>query len=238
MNRSLQRTSGRAETTWSRRRIVCAVLGGAVVAVGAPITCSTLRSRRAERLHAQWMEYEPPPDLVVYEEEPDAAARLLATGDGGYFILPGSEDKPPLTTQTPVAHFPPNARTLQKLVPGGCAFLHWLRHGDEEVLILVSLQLAPGDPTRRTTRAVTLTPFKVSGLGGNDAKPPPACGLPFVFPLSITDTLRVFAGQRDVGDTSHFTVSFTRTGRRGTLHGLLEADGTVSLSLSRTHSPS
>ena len=227
-----QRRQVRSKTTWSRWRLTSLIVAVLVVA-GIPITCRWVHAHRARGLYAQWMEYEPPASMVVYEEEPAAAAQLLSAG-GGYFVMPDAQDKPPLTSDTPVAHVPPNARKLQSHALGGCAFLHWLRRQDDEALIFVSLQLGPGDPAKRSTRTVTFTPFKVTTP---EAGPAPA-GAPYVIHLGASDLLRVLAGQRDVGDASHFTVNYVRNGRPGTIHGVLQADGTVALSPLRVLPPS
>jgi hypothetical protein len=207
-------------------------LAGFILA-GVPITCSAIRARRAQGLYAQWMEYEAPPHMVIYEEDPAAAAQLLSTG-GGYFVMPDTEDKPPLTTETPVAHFPPEAKGLQAKIPGGCAFLHWLRRQDDESLVFVSLQLGPGDPAKRSTRTITFTPYKLTAAA--TASPAPA-GSPYIMHLGRTDALRILAGQRDVGDASHLTLTYFKNGRPGTLHGVLQPEGTVILSPSRVTAP-
>jgi hypothetical protein len=212
------------------KRKIPLALAAVLLLAGIPILCNTLRAHRARALHAQWMEYEPPPNTVVYEEEPAAAAQLLATG-GGYFVIPDSDDKPPLTSETPVAHFPPQAKGLQALVPGGCAFLHWLRRQDDETLVFVSLQLGPGDPATRSTRTLTFTPYKVSSASTRGA-PTPA-GTPYVIRLGRSDLLRVLAGQRDLGDAAHFTIDFSRNGRPGTIHGVLQPDGNIIISPTR-----
>src|SRR5688500_7226760 len=116
--------SSKSVTTWTRRRVALLALA-VLVLVGIPITYNAIRARRAPGLYAQWMEYEPPPHMVVSEGNPPAAAQHLPTG-GGYFVMPDTEDRPPLTTETPVAHFPPQAKGLQAKIPGACAFLHWL----------------------------------------------------------------------------------------------------------------
>jgi hypothetical protein len=212
-----------------KRRTALIVLAGLMLII-IPLSCIALRARRAEGLYAQWIEYEPPPHMVVYEEEPAAASQLLRSG-GGYFLMPGSGGKPPLTSETPVAHFPPNAKALQSQVPGGCAFLHWLRRRDEESLVLVSLQIGPGEPAKRSTRTVSFAPFKVPSAGA--AGPPSPAGTAYVIHLNRSDALRVFAGQRDVGDTSHFTLNYVKNGRTGTIHGILQPNGTITMSPTR-----
>jgi hypothetical protein len=207
---------------------------GVAFLVGVPYAFVTVRGWRAESLHARLMEYEPPANMVVYEEEPNAAADLVARGGGGYAVLPGGEDKPPLSTETPVAHFPPESEALRKRIPGGCAFLHWLRAGDREPLVLVSVQLGPGDAAKRSTRTVSFTPYLIdAGTVGRGGPPPTPAGAPHVVHLTAKETFRVFAGQRDVGDSAHFSIEYVKGGRPATLHGVLQQDGSVGLSTVR-----
>src|SRR5947208_1790590 len=93
--------SSRSKPKWTKRRIWLIVLAGLVL-FGVPLVYSALQARRAEGLYARWIEYEPPRNMVVYEEDRAAAAQLLASG-GGYFAMTGAED------ENPVAFFPPNA---------------------------------------------------------------------------------------------------------------------------------
>jgi hypothetical protein len=212
------------------KRRILPLTFAALLLAGIPILCNSLRAHRDSALHAQWMEYEPSPGTIAYEEEPIQAAQLLATGNG-YFVIPDSEDNPPLTSETPVAHFPPQAKGLQSLIPGGCAFLHWLRRQEEESLVFVSLQLGPGDPAKRSTRTLTFTPYKISSASTRTA-PRPA-GPPYIMHLTRADLVRVLAGQRDLGDTAHFTIDLFKNGRPGTLHGILQPDGNVLISPTR-----
>jgi hypothetical protein len=99
----------------------------------------------------------------------------------------GGENKPPLTLDTPVAHFPAHAAAIQKRIAGGCAFLHWLRRQDEEPLVFVSLQLCPGDPAQRSTRAVSFTPYKLTN-GAQPDKTPLRAGAPYLLHLSVSDS--------------------------------------------------
>jgi hypothetical protein len=217
-------------SVFTRRRVMLILLSGLVLGT-ISFTCSTIRARRAQGLYARWMDYEPPGHMIVYEEDPAAAAQLLTTPD--YFVISGGEDKPPLTPETPVAHFPPQAQTIQRRIPGGCAFLHWLRRQDDEPLVFVSLQLCPGDPDKRSTRAVSFTPYKFIGAAAPISSPPPA-GPAYSLHLRATDILRVFAGQRDVGDAAHFTIAYVKNGRPGMIHGVLQPDGTVAISALRS----
>ena len=132
-----------------------------------------------------------------------------------------------------MAHFPAQAATIQRRIPGGCAFLHWLRRQDQEPLMFVSLQLCQGDPAHRSTRAVSFTPYKLNS-GAPPEKAPLPAGAPYLLHLGVSDTLRVFAGQRDVGDAAHFTIAYVKTGRPGMIHGVLQPDGSVAISSSQS----
>lgn len=229
----MPRSVPRKPSPWTRKRLTLIAVVALMLA-GFPYACSKYRASRAERLHAEWMEYEPPADLVVYEEDRAEAARLLAAGDG-HFVLPGAEDKPPLMAgETPVAHFPPHATALQKRIPGGCAFLHWLRGPDAETLVLVSIGLVPGNPAARSTRGVSFTAYKLDPSTAANKKPPAAAGAAYVVPLGPDDVFRVRAGRRDVGDATHFTIAWERNGRPGTLHGIMQPDGTIVMRPSRS----
>jgi hypothetical protein len=220
------------------------MFGGAGVVlllIGVPYACSTLRAWRARALHAKWMEYEAPQGQVVYEEDPAAAADLIARGGGGYFVLRAGDDgsaaavAAETSAEFPVVHFPPDAAALRARIPGGCAFLHWLRAGELETLVYVSLRLGPADAGDATGRTVVLTPYRVdaddAARGG--AAPSPA-GAPVIVHLKARDRLRVFAGQRDVGDAAHFAIEYVKADRGGTIHGVLNRDGSVGLSTDRT----
>jgi hypothetical protein len=59
-----------------------------------------------------------------------------------------------------------------------------------------------------------------------------------VIHLPRNDVFRVFAGQRDLGDTTHFTIPYVRNGKPGALHGGLLSDGNVATSPTRSAIPS
>jgi hypothetical protein len=233
MVRAASHPTAQASPLFTRRRVMIWLLVASAL-VSLPLVCSTIRARRAQGMYSRWMEYEPPGHLVIYEEDPGAAAQLLATP--GYFVMPGGEDKPPMTPDTPVAHFPPQAAAIQKRIPGGCAFLHWLRRQDEEPLVFVSLQLCPGDSAHHSTRAVSFTPYMLNS-GAPAEKTPSPTGPPYLLHLGVSDALRVFAGQRDVGDAAHFTIAYVKNGRPGMIHGNLQPDGIVAISSSQSQPP-
>jgi hypothetical protein len=182
------------------------------------------------------MTYRASPDLVVYEDDPAAAAKLLA--------LPGYVRGFEAWERTPVAlHVPRSRRVLESLNGPTWAlsqeeavlFMHE-RRSSKGIRKLVIVSCDPRwDPARsmpgylarvleRPVRpgsdvdAQTLLEDSLVNIMGSPMHR--ICSGP-----TTPERIRFFAGQPDPVDASHFTIGYEMAGARGSVDGWLDADG-------------
>jgi hypothetical protein len=190
----------------------------------------------AQRAHVQreCMTYAPSPAHVVYEEAPDAAAALIALGGGYTRVKTGGN------FNTPVAvHVPDRLTTLSKLTTaplrlrGATLFLHARTSpaGHRRIVVVqrVATTLVPAFVPYTDLEIILMEPSWRAGLP-RVLDPPDAGRILIAHDLDATTRhLRIFAGQPDGDDGSHFTIVYESQGQRGTIDGWLRDDDTVRM---------
>jgi hypothetical protein len=227
---------------WLRRII----LGIAAVILG----CSAWRwgPQAGQQLDMLWSQrhclyYSAPADQVVYEEDPAAATGLLARS--GYFQYVLKRGLPPTAapTATAAAHVPECWSDFQ--VHGNPLMMQAGRaYG--AILFLHERTCPSGNRrlvcVRYFPEAETFTPSFIPGYNcelivitpGTFRNPPkPALRMYVIDVLSgwprTPPNVRMFAGQPDPNDASHFTIRYQMWGKEDILDGRLGDDDQVTL---------
>jgi hypothetical protein len=223
---------------WHRRRrlrcwvalALCIIAAGFVVHWRAPLR---QWAQRAE-LQRQCMRYHPPEDKAVYEEEAESAAALIATGGEYTRVKTGGN------FNTPVAiHVPDRLTSLAKQTSpplrlrGATLFLH-ARTSPAGNLRIVVVQrvpntLVPAFVPYTDLEIILLEPSWRTGVPQRiDPPEVPRVLIPHDL-NALTRHLRIYAGQPDDDDSSHFTIAYESHGQRGTSDGWLQDDDTVRM---------
>src|SRR5687767_2223717 len=162
-------------------------------------------------LQRQCMSYTRPPAQVVYEPDRVRGAALWVVG-GEYVKRPPGG----------VLHQPPVAA---KAGIGDSFFLHSRQRPDGEArLVNVTLMYTAGAGNFAAVElgadvytSMTLTRPRTAHTSRATFPPGPAAELP-----------RLYAGQPDPNDPSHFTIKYEFTDRSGVIHGRLQDDDTIA----------
>ena len=213
---------------WYRRHARRAVVGLLIVAA---ISCAAVWSIRFmqqvqlvldQRRATKWVE---PPKTIIFSEgyPQDALTMLPPAYRFDYPGVFGDPHDPVRIIRTP-ANFPASGAD-------GSVFLHARRSGTTGVR-LVNVTVANrnpfDDPTRKAIglQAVVDVPATLrlgSGSGPAFDFPNGTCS------LSVSKTIRVYAGQPDPTDESHFTIDYEADGKTNTIDGWLMPDDSVKL---------
>src|SRR5687768_14991763 len=198
------------------------LLAAATAFVAIRYVPDAIRRVRLARYERQCMAYTMPPTQVVYESDPAAAAKLRA-GNAEYASLDGIDA---YFTPTAWAKFN-NARRVS--IPShGTILLHGRTSQDgPQVVVHGGVTIQPESVTFSFSLA---TP---SAKPGGFMSRTRGDGL-WIMPKP-TDTFRVFAGQPDPNDPTHFTFVYELNGKKHTVDGWVE--DAVTVKLERTDSP-
>jgi hypothetical protein len=169
------------------------------------------------------MSYSASPQQVVYEEDPASVAKLLADPVGGY--ARGFWDrqnvgyKPPCFRRTVFDMFPFDTA---ESVP----YLHERRSPSGHQRVVAVGFKGKFDHWVRPMNSAAWIPCAVSGLptvaSHNEI-------ISLFSNLKQGDSLRLYAGQSDTRDLSHFTIGYEVNDQSGTIDGWLLNDETVWL---------
>lgn len=228
------------------------VLAPPPISPPAPAAAIPTDEETAFAEQTRWMTYALPPGEVAYDENPDAASRLLR--QSGYSALPAAAfvgDRIAVSTawQSPVC----------RDLPTPC---FWLEHGDGCATLFLHQRVSPNGyvrlvqvvvrteaskrlagngyriEVRRTLRAVVWfpgtptmkpNPSYRSGnheLGSEDASTDSLA--PDAKVRYEPGFLRFYAGQPDPNNRAHFTIRYDLGGEGGTLHGTLDDSDAVN----------
>jgi hypothetical protein len=213
----------RSSRWWTKAIVACLLVVVAILLVPRYL-------RHTQLLYWQrhCLTHHAPPDRVIFENDPEQAQRLL-NGPDGY-----DGD-----VQNGAFLFPTVWRRFYQGVSGGLiassgtAFLgERVTPAGQRVLVAVDLFLTAPGPN------ITTASFGVSVVtpGTSYRRPHPlpaatAVGDGRYVGLYAADRFRVFAGQRDAADGSHFTIEYDLNGKHHTLDGWLEDDQTVKIEI-------
>ena len=209
-------------------------MGLAVFLVACAITAYDVISYKVRI----WREYQTcatylaPVDQVVLTEDPAEAATLLQSGrgydevafSGPNYLYYRDERRAQL-----------GSPFLNTALPGwwsNCVpFLHARTARDGKAQIVIVTLRALKQQKEDAHRIMELRPFTMELQSWPNAQQvyPESAGGVLTFPLGATDQLRVFAGQLDPADPSHFTIRYQLNGREGFVDGWLDPGRRVRL---------
>ncbi len=198
-----------------RRGLIAITTVSLLLAAACGIYTNISRISLAYHRH-QCMTFTAPPDRVVYESDP-IKAKLLIASDQRYVV------------------FEDTIRTA-------CAFScqPWQRYNDrgEHVAFLHGRRKPDGD--ERLVAVLFSPPFEWAGIfpcpyveqaGKVQSYPNSGRSVKSLVGFACEQTLRVFAGQPDPTDESHFTIVYEARNQRGTIDGYLQNDDTITLTI-------
>jgi hypothetical protein len=228
-------------------RSIALILGLSVGLVSVKWGPQFVRTAKILYWQNKCLSYSAPADRVVYEEDPDAAAKLLATGSGEYVptALNRETGKAPTTA---ASHVPASWSALRPRVTtfplmmyarnsspatAGVVFLHELTSpGGSRRLVCV----------RYLPQSPTFSPAFVAGYDyDSDVLIPatwtrPAARVARGSAFSVLSNIprhpprvRMYAGQPDPADPTHFTIRYEMWGQSDVLDGYLDNNDGVTL---------
>jgi hypothetical protein len=170
-------------------------------------------------LQKQCLDFVLSPDQVVYTEDKTEANALL-TRDPKY-----------LRTLTGAAYQPTEAaKFFVGLPPSGMAFLHSRQAVDRpQRLVCVRVWIWHTSNTTRTVWLESTASRTIELAIPRESSESLAPGQSLPLALSLDDVLRLFAGQIDPADSSHFAIVYELNGKRGSIDGWLKSDDSVIL---------
>jgi hypothetical protein len=175
---------------------------------------------RVNRLYAACATHTTPATTVIWEEDAEQIKQLRDyeivgshSGNAAYLV--------------PDAWRQLNAAIGQQIQAWGTLFLHERATPTSKRRLLVGVDIAGwsrGGPLVLFARVRTISPAVPMRLPVEAKVDHPSVH------LSATEgTLRLFAGQPDAGDASHFTIDYVLGEQRGVIDGWLKEDGSVVL---------
>jgi hypothetical protein len=225
---------------WHRRR--WGRIAALVVLLAAGVAAwrfgpSVLRQAKTLYWQRQCANFSLPPDQVVYEEDPATTAALMARGGeyGPYRAFVVTNSPPPRPT---AAVFIPKCwAAYQGLIPGpmrwgnsggAVLFLHELvaKNGVHRI---VAIEHAPSWEPQVFVCGYDIDPTMISPATGLTT---PATLLPQMYAIDVLiglnqppQKLRIYAGQIDPADPSHFTIRYEQWGQTDVVDGRLDPTG-------------
>jgi hypothetical protein len=202
----------------ARARRWAIIIGVILLLIGiATVTPRAVRRLQVAYWHRQCLEYIAPADQVIHETDRAEIPRLLA---------------PPLNYRGSMATgqaflIPPAYQSLWMSQSVGTAFLHErITPQGQRRLVAVDLFSGGTQPGGGMTLNATVIDPSVTPRGPN-ATVTITRGDGATIALQPGDKLRVFAGQPDPNDASHFTIDYLINDARHTVDGWLKDDGLV-----------
>jgi hypothetical protein len=210
-----------------RRRI--ATLGAVIILLSAVTPFAVRYARmaaerwRVNRLYRDCAAHVSPVTTVVWEEDVEQVKRLRSAGayeivgshhgDAAYLVPPKWREL--------------NAAIGQQIQTWGTLFLHERATPQAKRKLLVGVDIAGwsrGGPVVLFARVRTIAPAAPIRLPRQAKVDHPSVV------LATTDSpLRLFAGQADPNDASHFTIDYAFGDAKGVVDGWLKEDGSVLL---------
>jgi hypothetical protein len=209
------------------RRAIFAIL--LIVATAASIRWGPPVWRRARLLHhqRQCLAYNASPDRVIFDSHLEAAEELLthAGGPDGFIPIPtGYPDAARAAPQCLIELEKDVGATIRPC-PGEPAFMHERisRSGIRRLVIVHPACLYTDNFNAVIDPATWFKPATSVWVQDSILKPGET---PF---LAALPGIRVFAGQPDRTDPTHFTIAYDVSGEKGIVDGYLKDNGSVDL---------
>ena len=175
---------------------------------------------RVNRLYSACAAYTAPATKVVWEEDPQQVTQLhdyqsvgAHNGNAAFFV-------PDTWKQL-------NAAIGQQIQTWGTLFLHERTTPTSKRTLLVGVDIAGwsrGGPVVLFARCRTIAPAVPMRLPTEEKVDHPSVHL-----SNTEGALRLFAGQPDANDASHFTIDYALGDQKGVIDGWLKDDGSVLL---------
>jgi hypothetical protein len=201
-------------------------VGVGVLAVVAffcvPMVSTTLKRMTARRYwEHQCLTDQAPPETIFYSNDPQDFANLKSTGDLTNW-RPSSTD-PFVIRPIPASQKLVNAQGITSII-APTLFIHGRNvPSGPQRLVMVQFWKLQNDPYNR----LHIFPYIHRLLFTRASTPGQSCGIEMC--LNRNDVVRLYAGQADPNDASHFTIDYDLNGVRGTIDGKLTAADTVTL---------
>lgn len=216
----------RRRRRWPRwAAAICLVLLAAGAVRWGRVAWNALRYEY--RWHAV-MTLSPPPEKIIYEEDPVGAAALLHTR--GYVVMPnvlfdrGWYPHPPPGWQAPACFMPEEFAAVDRPMRAAAAFVHGRTTlKGQTSLVVVDCAAMSFGPKGHVAGLLGWTIERESSPGRTVRHVGDSSGVSTVLLClrSPSQHLRVFAGQPDPADPSHFTICYETAGARGIIDGWL-----------------
>ena len=186
----------------------------------------------------QCEEFQLPPTSVAYEEDPVAATALWQKegASGNYSQLVDQQGKTLMVVMRPKAQWGTSLRPDSRLYQHGAVFLHAPRAKSGERMLVCAYpydfithrrslpQQFNGDSPDLSVQVI-----RPATLLSNSERP-------FAKEMNVArllghpfGTVRIFAGQVDPNDDSHFTIQYETPTGKGTIDGYLQPDEHVRM---------
>ena len=208
-----------------RRRILALV---AVVILLCAVTPLAVRYAnmaaerwRVNRLYRTCAAYTSPATTVVWEEDPQQVKQLR----GDYQVVGSHAGNAAYLVPDPWKQL--NAAIGQQIQTWGTLFLHERTTPTSKRKLLVGVDIAGwsrGGPLVLFARCRTIAPAAPMRLPVEEKVDHPSVHL-----AQAEGTLRLFAGQLDATDESHFTIDYAIGDQKGIIDGWVKDDGRVVL---------
>lgn len=221
------------QTRKFRRLVITAVLLLVMIPLAVKLGPPGIRRARLLYLQRLALRYAPPPDQVVYDDDPADYQRLLNSGEfeeqtGSYSESTAFRQSslwqrfselaaPPgaVETATLFMHERRNSRGERRLVVVEGGMPRWILDG-------------PNTPDEHHSLVLWTTVFRPAGIFSNAAELSSAMTR-IDGPADRLAPTRWYAGQPDPNDESHFTLTCDHHGTRVILDGWLRDDDTLTL---------
>jgi hypothetical protein len=171
----------------------------------------------------QWMKYTMPKEKVVAAEGTSEVPQLLATA--GYHRIDHGSD----SSAKAVAGNPPKEIASLDWAPVcTVVFLHRLQCPEHDARLVSVILDGPGNRLGWEQELAALAQVPANLQPGSRPIPCAPAGVSGRFSF-FADTFRLFAGQPDPADESHFTIRYDLDGKSNVIDGWLMPDDTVKL---------
>lgn len=224
----------------TRRRVVRRVLASILLA--GTLVASLRWGPQAWRIgqvmyfQHQCLTDAPPADQIVYEEDPALFARVMKQGSGFVPLAPSRRSGAPVAVgRVPQSwiRFTPSLMKMTRPLPGAILFMHERQTpaGEKRLLVVFS----GFDPAQAPPLFIPGFDLDVNVIAPATFRTPardvsPPCIIDVLFSHPRTPPMsKVYAGQADPADPTHFTIRYEMYGKTGIVDGWLRDHDRVEI---------
>ena len=217
---------------WLQRTIVLSSVAAALAVAVALVVPPLWPQWQYLRIQSRCLNYSPPADQVVYEEDPQESARLLASESTAYhrLIYHGTLAG---VDWNPICAIPQVIQEMARLnLPLPLLFVHARRDAaGRQYLVYTSITQQNAEELGRgrvvKLEAIALRPASL--WPGSKVKMVGASNVLILSGLQPGERLRVYAGQVHAADDSRFTIEYRLNDQAGTITGKVQDGGAIEL---------